>query len=390
MHVGLACLHDIESGLDLANALDEVGIFVTLYLSHALAAELVSTTDRTVERLYELELVPQACVVRLFRFPRMRDPRSLGIVRRICQTMRDDGVDVVHILMGPGELWFAVLACLVRDIPVASTMVIPKPVRDVLADFVPTFVLPAVSKLLTYGSDVIIVNGINQVAHVQDICGVPASRIVYMPLCARITAVKWAGRRHAEEPGTVLFFGRAGSRKGLEYLVRAQPIITRHVPHARIVIAAHGKDLERCQQMIQDDSKFEIHEGFIPGVEMAAFYQKACLVALPYLSASTSGVLLDAYSFGKPVVTTTVGSLPEYVEDGVTGLLVPPADVGQLANAIVRLLSNDTLRHRMGENATRWVDERQKEIVTQLLRAYEKAICIHKRIPNSQLFCVGP
>jgi starch synthase len=378
MHVGLACLHDIESGLDLANALDEVGIFVTLYLSHALAAELVSTTDRTVERLYELELVPQACVVRLFRFPRMRDPRSLGIVRRICQTMRDDGVDVVHILMGPGELWFAVLACLVRDIPVASTMVIPKPVRDVLADFVPTFVLPAVSKLLTYGSDVIIVNGINQVAHVQDICGVPASRIVYVPLCARITAVKWAGRRHAEEPGTVLFFGRADPRKGLDYLVRAQPIITRHVPRARIVIAAHGKDLERCRQMIQDSSRFEIHEGFVPGDVMAAFYQKACVVALPYLSASTSGVLLDSYAFGKPVVTTTVGSLPEYVEDGVTGLLVPPADVGRLAKAIVRLLSDDTVRHRMGENATRWVNERQKGIAAQLLRAYEKAICIHK------------
>ena len=51
-----------------------------------------------------------------------------------------------------------------------------------------------------------------------------------------------------------------------------------------------------------------------------------------------------AYVFGKPVVVTRVGSLPEYVQDGVTGLLVPPADVEQLTEAIVRLLTDEGLR----------------------------------------------
>jgi glycosyltransferase involved in cell wall biosynthesis len=98
---------------------------------------------------------------------------------------------------------------------------------------------------------------------------------------------------------------------------------------------------------------------------------------LPYISASTSGILMTAYVFGKPVVATRVGSLPEYVEDGVTGLLVPPADVEQLADTIIWLLSDEALCHRMGENAARWADEEQKKIAMQSLSAYEKAISIH-------------
>jgi glycosyltransferase involved in cell wall biosynthesis len=373
MHVGLVCSADFDYGLDLANALNEVGVSVTLYLSHARTAKAVGASDRLEERLYERGILSVACRVRLLRFPRVRDPRSLAVVHRLHQTMRDEGVDVVHILMGPGELWLAVLACLVRGIPVASTMIWPQP----LGEDQPDFVIAAINKLLARGSNVVIVNGADQVALVQKLYGLPTSRTAYVPLGARTTAVKWSCRRNTEEPGTVLFFGRADPRKGLEYLVQAQPIITRQVPHARIMIAAHGENLEHCRQMIQDSSKFEIHEGFAPGDVAAAFFERASLVALPYVKASTSGILMTAYVFGKPVVATSVGSLLEYVEDGVTGLLVPPCNVEQLAEAIVRLLSDDVLRHRMGENAKRWVDEEQKRIALQTVRVYERAISVH-------------
>jgi glycosyltransferase involved in cell wall biosynthesis len=88
---------------------------------------------------------------------------------------------------------------------------------------------------------------------------------------------------------------------------------------------------------------------------------------------------MTAYAFGKPVVATRAGNLPEYVQDGVTGLLVPPANVEQLAEAIVRLLSDDALRRRMGENATRWMhgELSPKNIARQTLEAYEKAIRMH-------------
>ena len=375
MHVGLVCRNDVDSGIDLANAINDAGASVTLYLSHSHTAMAVDVSDRPLERFYEVGLLPPECKVRLRQIPRMRSPRSVAMIHRLSQTMRNDGIDVAHILMGPGEIWLAVLSCLLRNLPVVSTMVIPKP--NVIEDL-PDWVVIAAHRLLTFGSDVIIVNGTDQVSLVKELYHVPLNKIVYVPLCPRTTAYKWSLRRKTEEPGTVLLFGAARRHKGLEYLVRAQPLITRQIRNARILIASRGKELERCRQMIQDMSKFEIHDGFVSGDVMADFFQRASLVALPYLSASTSGILMTAYVFGKPVVATHVGSLPDFVENGVTGLLVEPANVEQLAEAIIKLLSDDTLRHSMGENAVRWVEESHKKVAMQTLRAYEKAISIHK------------
>lgn len=376
MHVSIVSFTDIDWGLDLANALNEAHVSVSLHLSRSHTIRTVNDSDQPVERIYERGLVAPDIKIRLFQLPRVRDPRSFAVMRRVSQSIRDDGVDVAHILMGAGRIWTAVLACLLRDLPVVSTMIVPRPN---IGDYPPAFVVSAVNKLLTYWSDVIIANGRNDVDLVQRLYGVPGSRVSYVQLGPRTTATRWVTKPVREEPGTILFFGRIISYKGLEYLVRAQPIITRRVPHARIVIAGRGREeLERCRQMIQDSTRFEIHDGFIPSDVVSELFQRASLVALPYISASTSGILMTAYVFGKPVVVTRVGSLPEYVEDGVTGLLVPPADVEQLANAIVRLLSDDALRYQMGENAKRWVHEEQKRIALQSLRAYEKAVSIHQ------------
>jgi glycosyltransferase involved in cell wall biosynthesis len=374
MRVGLVCLDDVDYGLDLTNTLHELGVNVSLYLSHRKTSRVVDA-DRPLERIYELGLVPQNCKVRLFRFPRLRDPRSFVTYWKLSQSIHDDKVDVVHFLAGPGEIWLAALAYFLRDIPLISTMIIPKPnIKEALSDIV----VYAEYNLLAYGSDIIIVNGANQVDLVSKLYHVPTNRIAYVPLGPRVTAVKWSARKNCEEQGTVLFFGAARPHKGLEFLIRAQPEITRQVPDAHIVIASYGPDMERCKQMIQDCSKFEIYEGFVPGDLAAAFFERASLVVLPYLSASTSGILMTAYVFGKPVVATRVGSLPEYVSEGVTGFLVPPYDSEQLSNAIIRLLVDDLLRLQMGQNAIRWVNEKQVQAGTETLGAYKKAIDIHK------------
>jgi len=374
MHVGLVTRGEVGYTLDLAIQLHEAGITVSLYLWDEGIVRLVGDSDRPVERLYEAGIVPREIRLRLFRHPRMRDPRSLAVFRRLSQTIRDDGVELVHLLVGSDEIWLAMLACLLRDIPVTTTMT--QPTRDIGERF-PFPIIWAIQKLLTYGSDTIIVNGIDHIELVRKLYGVPNSRVTFVPLSVSISAVRYATKAVPEEPGTILFFGRAAPHKGLDYLVQAEPRITRKVPHARIVISAHGEDLERCRRMIQDHSRFEIHKGFSTGEEMATLFQRCSIVALPYLCSTSSGVLMAAHAFAKPVVATDVSGLSEYVEEGVTGLLVPPADVEQLAEAIVRLLSDDALRHGMGQNAKRWVQEWQEGITKKTLKAYEKAISIH-------------
>ncbi len=375
MRVGLVVFGDIDYGLDLASLLRQAGLAVSLYTSLKSLVILTGSTDQAERSIRESELLPSGVNLRVFRFPRMRDPRSLFVIRRLCRAMREDRVDLAHILFGPAEIWVAVLANLLRAMPVVSTMIVPKPN---VGDRVPAPVQLAISRLLAWGSDVIIVNGTDQVELVQRLYGVSPARTEYVPLGARSTAARWPGRQNPEEPGSILFYGKVQPRKGLEYLVRAQPLIARQVPQARIVIAGQGEDLDRCRQWIEDSAGFEIHEGFVSTGASKAFFERACVVALPYLSASTSGILATAYVFGKPVVATNVGCLPEYVEDGVTGLLVPPRDSERLAEALIRILQDDALRHSMGENGRRWVEAVQKQVVVETLRVYQKAISKHK------------
>ncbi|MCJ7583738.1 MAG: glycosyltransferase, partial [Anaerolineales bacterium] len=278
MHVGLVARGDTAYALDLANLLHNAGLSISLYLSYEHTVELVGTHDRPVKRLYELGILPSACGVHLIKPPRMRNPFSLATYSSLSKTIKDEGVDVAHILAGPHELWLAVLACILHAIPVTGTMIVPKP--NVGENF-PPFLSRFINKLLAHGSDMIIVNGADQVEFVQNLYGVLADRVNFVPLNVRTTAAMWSAQRNAEEPGTILFFGAARPHKGLEYLVRAQPIVSRQVPHACFLISAHGKELRRCRQMIEDVSKFEIHEGYVSVEEMATLFQMASLVVLP-------------------------------------------------------------------------------------------------------------
>jgi glycosyltransferase involved in cell wall biosynthesis len=156
-----------------------------------------------------------------------------------------------------------------------------------------------------------------------------------------------------EEENLILFFGRIWEYKGLEYLIRAEPLISAAVANVRILIAGRGEDFSRYQQMMVHPDRFIVHNEYISEQRTAEYFRRASVVVLPYIEASQSGVISLAYSAGKPVVATRVGGLPEMVEHGRTGYLVPPRNVPELAESITRLLLDDRLRHQMGANGKR-------------------------------------
>jgi glycosyltransferase involved in cell wall biosynthesis len=157
-----------------------------------------------------------------------------------------------------------------------------------------------------------------------------------------------APAKFQEDENLILFFGRIWEYKGLEYLIRAEPLISSRVPDVRILIAGQGEDFERYRRMMKNPERFLVDNEHISEERTTEYFQRAAVVVLPYIEASQSGVIPLAYSAGKPVVATTVGGLPEMVEHGRTGLLVPPRDVPQLADAVVRLLLDRKLRREMG------------------------------------------
>ncbi|KKG81081.1 MULTISPECIES: glycosyltransferase family 4 protein [Methanosarcina] len=154
-----------------------------------------------------------------------------------------------------------------------------------------------------------------------------------------------------EDNNLILFFGRIYEYKGLKYLIEAEPTITREIPNAKIIIAGTGEDFEKYQDMMVNKENFIVHNYRISYQEGAELFQRSSVIVLPYIEGSQSGVIPTAYSFKKPVVVTDVGSIPEIVDDGVTGLIVPARNSDELAKAIIKILNDNTLRKNMGERA---------------------------------------
>jgi glycosyltransferase involved in cell wall biosynthesis len=180
------------------------------------------------------------------------------------------------------------------------------------------------------------------------------------------------GREGIKERDAILFFGRIHSYKGLEYLLKAEPLITKELPNTKIIIAGEG-DLKSYDKLKIATHNIEIYNKFIPNGNVSEFFQMSKVIVLPYIEASQSGIIHIAFAFKKPVVATNVGCIPEVVEDGKTGFIVPPRNPEALAEAIIKLLKDDELRKEMGENAYKKTKEELSwdKIAEKTIEVYE-------------------
>lgn len=136
------------------------------------------------------------------------------------------------------------------------------------------------------------------------------------------------------DPPHVLFVGRLSPEKGVEELLAATDGIAR-------VVVGDGPLRSRVPDAL----------GFVPPSKLGPYYDKAAVVVCPSRREGYGVVAREAMAHGRPVVAATVGGLLEAVEDGVTGLLVPPRDARALRAAIERLLGDTNLRVRLGRAA---------------------------------------
>lgn len=152
--------------------------------------------------------------------------------------------------------------------------------------------------------------------------------------CARALGVPEAARR-------LLFFGYVREYKGLPTLIAALPSVGGDV---QLVVAGeiyqHDADhYRRLAATVGVGDRVVVLDRFLGASEVACCFAMSDLVVLPYWEASQSAVVPLAMACRRGVVATAVGGLPDLVQDGVTGLLVPPRDAPALAAAIVRALA---------------------------------------------------
>jgi glycosyltransferase involved in cell wall biosynthesis len=154
----------------------------------------------------------------------------------------------------------------------------------------------------------------------------------------------------------LLFFGYVRPYKGLGVLLDAFAAFAARDDEARLlVVGEFYEDREPYEAQIERlrmGDRVTLVDRYVSDDEVAHFFLAADLLVLPYLSATQSGVIQIAQSFGLPVVTTDVGGLPEVVEDGKTGFLVPAGDPEALAGAIGRFFDGGW-RERMAPHLER-------------------------------------
>ncbi|MCS7109742.1 MAG: glycosyltransferase family 4 protein, partial [Candidatus Micrarchaeota archaeon] len=128
--------------------------------------------------------------------------------------------------------------------------------------------------------------------------------------------------------------------------------------------------------LIKDPTKFEVYNRFVPDDVVPRLFKQAKVVVLPYTRhKGHSGVLNIARAFGRPVVVTSVGDLPNMVKDGENGLVVSPKDPVSLANAVIKILKDDRLRMEMGKKALEKAKELSWDNIAKMhMKIYEEVI----------------
>jgi glycosyltransferase involved in cell wall biosynthesis/SAM-dependent methyltransferase len=173
-------------------------------------------------------------------------------------------------------------------------------------------------------------------------------RKAYLPVGRSFSEVpvnREAAKRALNATGNVLlFFGFVRPYKGLRYLIEALPEVLKRNQVTLVVAGEFWKNKADHERLIRDmnlEGNVRLVDRYIPNEEVGTYFAACDTVVLPYVGASQSGIIQLAYEFGRPVIATTAGGLPDVVEDGKTGYLVPPRDSRALADAIVKMFNAD-------------------------------------------------
>ena len=320
---------------------------VNLMVTRQNLAALFPDDRNPVERLFANGLVDNHIDVKKVNYPTGSFLYKIGFIYQIIKIVRRFRPDILHYHSG-GEPWIPLALLFLRDFPLVVS------IHDAAhhpGDKPPKLILTIKNRLLSWLADCVIVHGIQQSEVFSRQHPINPEKMHMIYLAAPELFKQCSEFRAPLEPHTVLFFGRVQWYKGIDTLIKAAPYILRKVPDLKIVIAGAG-DCSNIYQAEPDyPGLFEIHNEYIKAEEVAYYFSRAAVIVLPYKKATQSGIIPIAYMFHKPVVATRVGSIPEVVEDGKTGLLVNANDELALADALIELLENPELCSSMGQTA---------------------------------------
>ncbi len=234
-------------------------------------------------------------------------------------------------------------------------------------------------------------NGLNGVIAVSPSC-VESMKNIVSTNCTIIpngVDVQWfrnsAKKIPAHSHGTsnILFLARLNPRNGLNILINAMPHVLKNIPKARLIIVGDGpmrSFYEKAAGSLLNRTVF--FEGQVNDAR-PAYFATSDVFCYPATKASSFGItLLEAMSAGKPVVAADNPGFRTVIKQEVNGLLVPPSDPKELAQGLIRVLTDKALARKLVENGLKTADEYSWSSVTdRVLRFYEDVYLRTKGVP---------
>jgi glycosyltransferase involved in cell wall biosynthesis len=216
-----------------------------------------------------------------------------------------------------------------------------------------------------------------------DAQGIDASRIrminigvdceVFNPSNAERARARFPQLADVEVP-KVLYLSRMAARKGINVLLKAIPRVLAKTD-AHFIFAGSGK-----KPLFKIPEKSYTYLGYVPRDAPPYLYALSDIFVLPSLYENFPACVLEAMASQCAAVSTRVGGIPEMIEDGTNGMLSPADDVGDLADALIKLAEDKELRRAFGRRARASVIERfsWKEAAFRTAKYYEEVIDKHR------------
>ncbi len=233
--------------------------------------------------------------------------------------------------------------------------------------------------LVIHLADHILVHGVCYLDRLLAL-GVPPVQVTHLPLLFLFLGHTWLetvedlASQVRYEPWA-LFFGRLERYKGVDHLITACAMLDgARGDGPRLVLAGPGSLESQWAGVLP--LGVEVHDRLIGDEEALDLFRRCGLLVLPYLDATQSALIADAYFFHKPVVVTWTGALPEYVQHGRTGWLVEPGHPPSLARCLEAALADPARLAEMGAAGRLWYDEQRAAEQQTLERVYKRLICL--------------
>ena len=185
-------------------------------------------------------------------------------------------------------------------------------------------------------------------------------KIWTIPIGVDTKLFKPSQKKFQKENYEILFAGYLYKLKGVEYLIKAMNQIAEKRKDIKLRIIGNGPDkqhLIKLTETLKIKDKV-IFEGLVPHTEMPKYYQQCDIFCFPTLGEPFGKAIIEAMACAKPVVASNIGGPAEVIQNGRTGILVPPAQPKILAEKILELLDNELEIKTMGVSARKAVVEK--------------------------------